>query len=689
LKWFKLFYLLILFIPFGVQCAEAQPDILISSQYIVYPVTLDGKITDGQEWSEAIPVEFQLGLHLGTVPPFLNTKIWSLNDDECLYLLYRIEWPAIDDDARDQASIAYFWPKWDPVTGWDYSDTSAVCRDGAPIDQYGWDESQWYHDIFASPQGEISVEGAGTHDGTYYWFEFRKKLNSGDGYDWNLKPCRDYGLKDGSDDGGGDLLVGFWDQSELQSYEKYVRLHASAMIIIDKSIVSDDRCDIGSNQTVGYHAKWAHNDSDAVNGLLYVEDEYGAGHRTELITDENGWVYFEEGHYEVGKKTWKVVGVDCNQVTLFNQTAPSPSIIWDRVSFQSNSEKLRLDVGTEETNILVYEYDKTPFEGSVNFNDTFKSEVGKYGYKIVSISDSLYGLSTFTSDEVSIIFDRVNIILMPEDLRIDVGQPISYSWTGEYEYDMLEFKGTINVNDTLATEATGRYPLEVNSISDQEYGLTSFTQNEVYYIWDQVIIKIALSDERCDVGQEPDVSYTAYYEYDSQPFIGDVHVSKPVFSAEVGDHNYSVENIEDTQYGLTRFVSEDALCVWDRIEVTEGGVSNRESTVKNSETVWFKAEYEYDSETFDDSKGILYLNNEPMKWSSSNHRWEKEYGSDKPQILTFEITEVKDNKYELTTYYDNVGSLSIEWKQRGIPGFPIQSILLGLALVLFILYKKK
>lgn len=49
------------------------------------------------------------------------------------------------------------------------------------------------------------------------------------------------------------------------------------------------------------------------------------------------------------------------------------------------------------------------------------------------------------------------------------------------------------------------------------------------------------------------------------------------------------------------------MCIWDRVKITEGGVSNEETNVKAAETVWFKAEYEYDSDSFDSSDGLLYL----------------------------------------------------------------------------------
>lgn len=121
-----------------------------------------------------------------------------------------------------------------------------------------------------------------------------------------------------------------------------------------------------------------------------------------------------------------------------------------------------------------------------------------------------------------------------------------------------------------------------------------------------------------------------------------------------------------------------------KIKIFDGGVSNNVTHVRKSETIWFKAEYEFTFETFDGSKGILFVNSEPMEWSSANSRWEKEYISEDPKIISFEVTGVRDDKYGSTTFFDGVSPLSIEWKRRGIPGFPYEAIALGIIVVILV-----
>lgn len=93
-------------------------------------------------------------------------------------------------------------------------------------------------------------------------------------------------------------------------------------IEIDHCYVSDDGADIGSIQTVGFHAKWD-NSSDAVEGSIYVNE-------TEYITNGTGWISFNVSSSTFGKEEWVVTGVNCSGVTTYIQTVLNPSIFWGR-----------------------------------------------------------------------------------------------------------------------------------------------------------------------------------------------------------------------------------------------------------------------------------------------------------------------------------------------------------------------
>ncbi len=88
----------------------------------------------------------------------------------------RVEWSAEDTDFEDGAQISRFWGRYVPPR--DYADLGSVSFGAGSLDAYGWDNRKWYSDTEA--KGELSIMGEATHDGTYYWFEFKKELSSGD-----------------------------------------------------------------------------------------------------------------------------------------------------------------------------------------------------------------------------------------------------------------------------------------------------------------------------------------------------------------------------------------------------------------------------------------------------------------------------------------------------------------------------
>jgi hypothetical protein len=173
-------------------------------------VSLDGGISSVQEWSDANCYDLVLG-NPGTEFITLRSRWWVKNDAESLYLLARL--PA---GAADEAWIGYFWPH--PYTGqWKHSDEGGVGLRGTLFDRHGWDEREWSDDVKAAPPGRNDVQGLASSDATYTWFEFRKALNSGDGYDWDWSPRGTVGTE-------GDLLLGVWDAANQTAPRSYITL---------------------------------------------------------------------------------------------------------------------------------------------------------------------------------------------------------------------------------------------------------------------------------------------------------------------------------------------------------------------------------------------------------------------------------------------------------------------------------
>lgn len=198
----------------------------VVSAWTTNPVTIDGEMTSSDEWVEATPIDVVIGIY-DTGADF-NMRIWAKNDKTDLYLLYRVSFHSSLYDDHDDAGISYFWPEWDPLNGWENND-AGFCSinpryEGQTRDYYGWDGAQFFKDVEATPPGENNFEGMGTYDGNYYWFEMKKPLNSGDGYDWDFELGETYGWHEGTPGKSDDLVVYYFDESEESVYNGLIRL---------------------------------------------------------------------------------------------------------------------------------------------------------------------------------------------------------------------------------------------------------------------------------------------------------------------------------------------------------------------------------------------------------------------------------------------------------------------------------
>jgi hypothetical protein len=361
-------------------------------------------------------------------------------------------------------------------------------------------------------------------------------------------------------------------------------------IIIDQAVVSDERCDVGTAQTIRIHAKWAHNGSDVNGGIIYVN-------ATEHVINQTGWISFNATFSTVGKRTWNVTGVDCHGMTAYEKQCSNPFIVWDRISItlQVLGDRTNLGEKASISWVGIYEYDRSEFNGSISLNDTTTKEIaGKYSYTTQSIQDPLYDLSEFASNSPYVIFDRVNITLSIEDSRINIGENATISWSGIYEYDEAPFDGSMTLNNTqILYDTVGKRGYTVLSISDPTYGLTACTSNSICCIWDRVkIIDGGVSRSQTNITQAETVWIKAVYEFDGEIFtqtVGELYVNDSAVAWSPingrweynytfntpGTRSFKVSAILDNQYGLT--IMNDlvgALSItWKEFEATFEGVT--------------------------------------------------------------------------------------------------------------------
>jgi len=254
--------------------------------------------------------------------------------------------------------------------------------------------------------------------------------------------------------------------------------------------------------------------------LVHVgeEDSVQKVERAEYVTNSTGWVTFSVRSPDQGKEFWTVAGIDASGVTSFYRQVEDPSIVWDQVDVTLTAGNGRIDTGRSAD--ISYEgtylFDGETFQGTISLNDTVlaRDTVGRWAYRTAGITDQKYGLTSFLTNEVYVVWDRVNISVSISSPRTSVGSQADVSWVGFYEYDGGTFSGSVFLNDTLSKDAAGEYGYAVASIVDPLYGLSAFAANEVHCVFDD--IEASHSVETLTPGGVL-VAVNLNFEYDDSP----------------------------------------------------------------------------------------------------------------------------------------------------------------------------
>ena len=353
-------------------------------------------------------------------------------------------------------------------------------------------------------------------------------------------------------------LVASYSQTVLYTY----------VLVSDSRGPEFERVDVGSTQTVEYRLKWAHDESAVTSGNVLING----------VLAENrgdGWFGVTITKNDVDAVT---INVDSVNVTLrtsegqavirkYVVTTHPVNIIFDRVNIDLSSPKARFDVDSlaEISYRAYYEYDHRDFVGSIRLNQPLRqSNVGKYTYTVVGIDDEQYGLKSFKSNSVDIIFDKVLITLRTPRERIDTGSTAPVIIDARYAYDYQRFSGQVFLSSPLTQTTTGKYTYRAVAISDEKYGLSKFETNEVEVIFDRIVINLS-APPRVQVGKTAPISYTAHYEYDGEKFSGKIIFNRDVSSSRIERVSFTVSEIIDDLYGLRSFVSNEVIVIFDSI----------------------------------------------------------------------------------------------------------------------------
>jgi hypothetical protein len=196
---------------------------------------------------------------------------------------------------------------------------------------------------------------------------------------------------------------------------------------------------------------------------------------------------------DVGNFTFKVAEAHGSLYDIGAVNVDELTVVWDRVDFTLESPITRIlrSYMKEPKMIGVYAYDGSPFQGSYELEYIERS--GFKNYRVESMEEDLYGLSCFTTEEGSILYDTVSVSesvkqLMPGTIEVSCtltydsdnapvsdavvavnGETCAYRGGGVYTTTLKSFMPMMTTNtlvvvgDQPVTESTSSKLLVVNS----------------------------------------------------------------------------------------------------------------------------------------------------------------------------------------------------------------------------------
>lgn len=169
----------------------------------------------------------------------------------------------------------------------------------------------------------------------------------------------------------------------------------------------------------------------------------------------------------VGEMTYEATRMNDPQYGITRFSSDPILIVWDQVSVSISFPYERTKISTEVEPVIsgVYQYDNTPFQGTVRLDEgLIQYEPGKYTFAVSSIDDPIHGLTEFQSNEASFRWDRIVV-----EERIDSNLPgfSAVSLDFKYESDDAPVENAqVYINGKLGVETEpGRYTSRIFNLS--------------------------------------------------------------------------------------------------------------------------------------------------------------------------------------------------------------------------------
>jgi hypothetical protein len=341
---------------------------------------------------------------------------------------------------------------------WDNTTEVSVVASTVPLTEVSWNSSRGILNVSANgtagQEGFIQLQ---TGESTPYYF----KVNGAEISMWN------------HDASTGVLSANFSFPTETVEL-----IFGFKPIEVDRVFVSDERADVGSIQTVGFHSVWMCNGSDVMGATVDING-------VEYVTNQTGWVNFSPSYDTVGIVVWNVTGVTYDDLTEYTKSVSDPFIIWDRVTVTDSVLFDRVvQVGSSQTVWLTaeYEYDSVRFDNSKGtiflngepmvwsnqnsrweYNST-SNILGPQVYEATSVDDRIFGLTTIQNQarKIDLIWDKIEITKIEFETNAlgvtSVKVYASYNYT---ENPVVNADVSVNGNPCNEIES-GIYTYEIN-----------------------------------------------------------------------------------------------------------------------------------------------------------------------------------------------------------------------------------
>jgi hypothetical protein len=325
---------------------------------------------------------------------------------------------------------------------------------------------------------------------------------------------------------------------------------------------------------------------DRVNVTIVAdEDRVDTGSETELNwvayheydgAQFQGWVEFNDSltQEDPGVYSYSVSSIFDIKYDVDSFVSNIVEVVFDEVVVTLGAERDRVDVG-ERAQIsweAHYWYNSEPFRGDITLNrGSYTShKVGQKNYYVERIEDPLYGLTSFSTNEIEVTWDRLMVELMVADDRINVGERAEISWEVAYESNGTEVTEAVTIvlsQNNFVKEGVGERLYRVLDVTDHLNGIESFMSEPLNVIWDRVDVDLDWPGGRVGVNERAPLAVVATYGYDGVPLQGEVVLNDSLVNDEIGARGITVSSVSDTRHGLTVFTSNEVSILWDEVVV--------------------------------------------------------------------------------------------------------------------------